>query len=1359
MTLAKLEDKPAQPGRKRAAMLMAAIEKAIGDRLVDKHDKAVVALALHLCSRPQSIVEAHGKWRATRTTALRQSGFKSAKWTLAEVLAPLQACWLRRIQTLGKEADEAVALFSKAPECYVTQDGDIGPYLRLLLIVSLIGDRLLASRGGPVRRAEALETSDITRYLKSLVPAPIAEGLPTQFALAFHYGVDNQYDQASHYVNGLQPWVMSLFGFVCTLRAKHGAPPPASLEELFDVRVAHAGEALGQGMFERYRVWLAEGWLPARDELARLHGEPYLGGHPDTQCGQGLRARQLEGILDALLGKPAPDLPDGLALCSRFPVLNLYSPRNWHGTRAFCTELTLRLKARQYEAGRPYGIVYVPLSRGISDGGFVSRGDVTRLLFKALQLDWTQEVGRREAENDLTQLNAVRRELTLRRTLVIFDGLEISAEPFDAVFDLLKHTDWATYIKVLVQPHAQSLARHHGEYQSRFIVLSGQKVRSLAPWLPGSRIDLAVPGVSVRLEDPPDAREALTLIKPEGIATVQGWLDEIRARCAALWPPDACTGTPNGPDTSDHGLTLRRLYGLDATTIARIESHGDAPLRLPDELDMAMLWCAQQSGIDMVLGGAGARHEDEERLAAEQRLLVMRRFLRGQRAVPGETVAIQLVSIAVNGMRVTTLRRCLRAYMQACDPSTEAALIESITELVAALETPSGIDNLALKYYPLLVRGHDEEIDGIGPTQRWFDLQSFHGHLDDQDAACDQTVFDIRSVDLRELILGEMLTPSAASCAQEQRCLRVHFERISRVLSEESLVQATAQLRGLGKGAEPNAYVMRRLVQTIYHGLMSLSFEAAWRQPDAGDLNPWAGMQGTYLPRDPYKRYVYLAEFVFRKCIEHGPDWMLGRGQGRFDVRLSLLTMLLNPSWARRVLASLYKRPLDERRYEDFGALVVPGDGVASDEFQDPFDPLAPYLRGPLGVELFRTLMHSAARMGRHRYVAAMAGPVARALALRQPDARRDAGWDADVGARAAAAHRDDEASALMQTALGALHALLALHASDAPSTPREQPVPDPACFAFAKLAIDAHQALIETEDAQRLCLAWLQCFGVADAARLTILGEGMDVSTMDKARFEHDVLQPIVVAMLAGHRSKAALARVTDTFFRLGELLATTADGLDSNDYAGSAVRYAHAYAVYWIGDRIRSGAATLNDEVAAWPSISARALRYYVRVSLKLAKIAARLGHLGNARLFFAHARGRIDVYTLHLYRLPTERLAMHLLLASAARVWASILRLGSEGPAQEQPCLQVSLDYLRVAEQLLVGLGYINPLARRLFFERFKTLRRLAEIDPERGAVYGRLAARDYAALRRLAHGHPFWEQMVGRILKNEASGRGH
>lgn len=244
--------------------------------------------------------------------------------------------------------------------------------------------------------------------------------------------------------------------------------------------------------------------------------------------------------------------------------------------------------------------------------------------------------------------------------------------------------------------------------------------------------------------------------------------------------------------------------------------------------------------------------------------------------------------------------------------------------------------------------------------------------------------------------------------------------------------------------------------------------------------------------------------------------------------------------------------------------------------------------------------------------------------------------------------------------------------------------------------------------------------------------------------------------------RPVADLEHTSDILYRLGESAAARADWEDSpGELEDSIVRYADAYAVFWLADRVRAHSATLDLSRASWPHISARAMRYFVRICLKLGKLVALVAAKNKgasfdalkteALSFYRQGRSRTDVFARHMAPLPLERVYGTLLLASASRIESEIvvsLKLhGKDSSQVAGSLLDTSMLYLEQGWAQMQRLYPYKPLTRRFILERYKTLAKMAGSD--RGAFSAKLAQRDRTTLESLSVGSVFWKEILGRL----------
>lgn len=602
------------------------------------------------------------------------------------------------------------------------------------------------------------------------------------------------------------------------------------------------------------------------------------------------------------------------------------------------------------------------------------------------------------------------------------------------------------------------------------------------------------------------------------------------------------------------------------------------------------------------------------------------------------------------------------------------------------------------------------------------------------------------------------------------------WSQINFVLAEESLRQATAQMRHLPAEGLENAYAYRRVVQAIYHGLTSLDLSA-----DAFVTrgSAFGNLYGPMLPNEPEKRFRYLYTFLYRHCVENN-EWRLGRAFGRSDLRLDLLSLFMFPGKGTRMLAEVSHDP-NESLFPE------PDRPETSDPDHCAFLAHDRYLR----CELLEAIGRAATDLGAIR-----GGPAVRwVLSMLPPQAR--------AAANAMLPERGLPFSAIENSAL--------------------------------KLRIDWNQSLgTETElaTARALCLEQLDRHGLDASALAQAQAElqGVLKRTFENTPGVTDTLRAcldrLVDKVQTAVETSTGRRACAEILLHLGEIYATEADNADferrgQSGTAGSAtdqgvaLLFARACAVYWLGDRIRSSVGAMTAPDVRWPLAGARGMRYYVRVCLKLARLVSaggsgaenrRMTDLANALL--EHAQSRIGVYTRHQFQFPRERVAMLLLEASRIRAWVLVGLAGRqpqfvardralaqaqvEAPTrakggtsagskraqlahdfvrfieEQQSILDDSVAFLDEAENLLVSLGFQPALVRRLLLDRVKhataaarllgAFQSLSALVPDHQKVLAnlivyarchlRIAQHALSTLRGISVDNAFWREIARR-----------
>ncbi len=1202
--------------------------------------------------------------------------------------------WIRACTEADGSTQEA--LQGKQAGCFVdARTGDIGPYIRWTLALRQLLRLLHPEVSGTweefkkTHGARALQ--ELSGELESVEPDTWDS---KAFYAAFRPRADG-WTTPGRYLT--EPLLDRLR--VCLNRrlvARGPGQPGLRLEELtwtafFDahnVPARHPGTPGGRPTdhgqaLVRFESWLRNGVHPPLDDLERLHSEHLLvdeDGSPDVA-----RKELLARVLPQLQATPTEQ-----------PIVNIHSSIGWVGLRALATfvlehlDLQRGMQAAASPQATTVGLIYVPLSRIADTESAPTPAAVVAQLRRAFGLPVSALPAHEQSIDLQRDLEDLRRALTIYPCTVVLDAVDNAGGPLSSVIELLRNTPWSEFIRVLVQPHVPTLRTRSGGYRSRFLVLSRYAMHELQPWA----------ALTEPLSAPPDSDASRRLILDH--AAVQERLAATRRRL--------------GAKDSDRGM--HHLYPLDAE---RLDLLFDDPRlgKAPSEVELTLACMLNVNELRAALSAPHGPHDGR----AELRRRLLAHWLAARSTAPGTAcslVALQFVAASINGLRRTTLRRCLlrwlalaRRDLRAEDAGRMETAIERCLD-----EGDSGTLGLVSQYPELLTQGVDEDIEAIGPTQRHFELHSPTWPWTDPVAhGQDRVLIDIRQQEMREMLLAEMFQPTAPPSASGglQVPPRRMWWLIQSVLAAESLRQATAQLRNLHTRDLGSVSVYRRLVQAVVHGIFC--------QAARDDAAPPGRDEGRAT------RFDYLYSFLYKSAIENAPsEWKLGRSLSRSDLRYQLMRLFAAPdqvlAWQTSPDPRVRRQPLDERT--EAAALGQALKYALERRLVHLHD------RPALQRDIIDSLGRAALDAGRLRVVAAV---VQVGQQLEDELARQRLAQPARLQPLELELRQLEASTARLRGLLGA-------QGIDS----------DPSEFARLKLSIDACLAGRYLGRARRVCLGWLQGQGIA-VDGLTRLGqhhldrEGA-ADDLDKATFEAK-LEPRVRDILRRCRQLRHAVMTADVLYRLGEVLAELADR--RLNWRETLPEFLDAYAVYWIADRVRARATEHVDELG-WPLVSARPVRFYIRISLKIARLLAE-GQGGDTPrwlagvAWFDHARERLELYSRHLYRLPRERLAMLLLLAASARVWAEMLEQAGR-PADGAAELETSFTYVQQAERLALELGLPGLLARRLLFERIKTARRIvgSAIGDHEGLRTTMQI--DFAVLTRLTTGSRFWAELIER-----------
>jgi hypothetical protein len=658
----------------------------------------------------------------------------------------------------------------------------------------------------------------------------------------------------------------------------------------------------------------------------------------------------------------------------------------------------------------------------------------------------------------------------------------------------------------------------------------------------------------------------------------------------------------------------------------------------PDDGEIFLLGALSVSALEELGCEFGVLPEGASRRRAV-RLALMRKWLTEFKPKDYELRFLKFAAVSINGMRRSTMYRCIKQLSVV----TGAKFKEHVDSEFAVV-----IEGFLKRFDGLIEEVDDEDVEGLPAHCRSIDLDEpprstpFMGN-----PAVLKKSMRFRTKEwcgiFTEAWLGQDKN-GINEITAGGRWVLINF-----VLAEECMRQATAQMHHLEAGAMDNAYTTRRLVQTIYHGLMSLDCPLT---ADFSEKFVKFGLTALTLPTEPGKRFRYLYTFLYRHCVEED-QWRLGRAFGRSDVRLDLLIMFV----AR-----------------DKGYLMVTGGDatIGAGLLPLPYHVESPKLPTPdpdvpdpvLRCDLLEALGRAGLDHGGalERLATEWALSILPGWRLKPAFGKGGEKW------------RDKESHEI--------NALL--------------PARDEEYYRYA-------------DDALRLRLDYLQSSGVvatlAEAGKLC--EDQLDRIGFDREFLKHlrghlkvaiemiwqgkadatIALDQVLATALGDLRDQSKLQHkrqgIADVLARLGKITATNAHNLESGRAGAATARedlerensvileFAQASAVCWLADRLRSDANTDPDIGLTWPAARGRSLRYYIRVCMKL----ARLVMAGNevpvdpeldtealpawkvAAGLLGHARNRLGVYTRHHFRYRRERVSMLLLDSARVRCWVRV------------------------------------------------------------------------------------------------------
>jgi len=606
----------------------------------------------------------------------------------------------------------------------------------------------------------------------------------------------------------------------------------------------------------------------------------------------------------------------------------------------------------------------------------------------------------------------------------------------------------------------------------------------------------------------------------------------------------------------------------------------------------------------------------------------------------------QFVALCPGGLRCSTLHRTLTRLRNRSDRSGPApGADQSYLERAAS--------------YPMLFVSGDDEILQKDRFPAEDEFTSLGGHISPTyDASTNLPVgarrersVDIRLPEIRELIVAELLIDDCQ-----------FWYVIHEILAEEALDQWTKSIRTADNADLNTIGGHRRLVQAIWHGMQSMDFDAVTDGSDPPESN-------RHLPRNPDRRFLYIATFLLRRCLEWNEDWLLARGYSRHRLRTCLIATINSPNQVREYLKNQYKT----RRIGESMRSMPP---VHREEWRVFFEK----------YEVKRPVVHmnlpGLSSLGKARICQDHLVSFGRAAL--------------------ASGH-----GKLADSVVDALHGL--------PSRDRDTEDVRRFLLDIAEYSRDIPKALeIIFGHLEELNLK--KSFPKKEIFQVfNFPNHAFDLSFLMQRATEE-------ATALAGQIG-GTYERCVGTLLRYAQILAMKADVITgANDFERKAEQFhgfSRAFYVYLVAEALR---LRWRDAAPYAGTVSARPSRYLVRVSLKLSGLchdAGRVAKTKKMRLrwndaalsLWQYAQYVADVYARRFYRYDYERAYMNILVATieAKRVDVADLFVSNDDLDKfVGRSFSNAFRHLHIAESTLSRLGFPLAPTRRFLLERMKVYR---------------------------------------------------
>lgn len=343
---------------------------------------------------------------------------------------------------------------------------------------------------------------------------------------------------------------------------------------------------------------------------------------------------------------------------------------------------------------------------------------------------------------------------------------------------------------------------------------------------------------------------------------------------------------------SPFAVSASPLDHPDPETMEAIAQEQD---RSQEMVKAAKTMAAEKTDVALALVQMLVEHGDPDKIAATMHITtesdLAREVLGILRPSPVTLAVMACAALMPDGVRVATLNRVLGAWREAW---RETALEDPSWDLCAALEPPVGppaplsiaIDNAIKVLEPLLARGQDGSIQGLDTLDHARERLEFATarRREDSEFPTGNDSFDCTYLDFTAPRLRNLLTEHLIETPSDHPAVA----RLHRLLGEEMLLQYNLIARhGDWRDADDIRF-FRRLFQAIYHGACSLEL-------GPGETDPGLhGLSFRALPAQNSIGFVRYYAVFYRALLEAPPEWHLSRTQGRDDIKVDLLRLMMN---------------------------------------------------------------------------------------------------------------------------------------------------------------------------------------------------------------------------------------------------------------------------------------------------------------------------------------------------------------------------------------------------------------------------------------------------------------------------------